>query len=59
MNGKVFGTLRPHFQIPDNMPFKKGDIGEKCYDERSSDEGFYETTFITELLIPLSLHPAS
>ena len=55
MNGKVFGRLKHHFQIPDNMPFKKGDIGEKCYDEKSSKVGFYETTFITELLIPLSL----
>ena len=46
MNGKVFGRLKHHFQIPDNMPFKKGDIGEKCYDEKSSKVGFYETTFL-------------
>ena len=36
------------------MPIKKGVIGEKCYDGRLSDIGFYETAFITGLRLPLS-----
>lgn len=46
MRDVVFSRLRPHFQIPDDVPIRKGDLGEKCYDGRSSDIGFYETAFI-------------
>ena len=54
MSDKIFGRLRPPFQIPDNVPIRKGVIGEKCYEERPSDVGFYETTFIARPRIPLS-----
>ena len=46
--------FRSHFQIPDNVPIRKGDLGEKCYDGRSSDVGFYEAAFIARLRLPLS-----
>ena len=46
MSDEVFSRLRPHFQIPDDVPIRKGDLGEKCYDGRSSDVAFYETAFI-------------
>ena len=54
MSDLVFGRLKPHFQIPDNVPIRRGDIGEKCYDGRSSDIGFYEYAFIVGLRLPLS-----
>lgn len=53
MSDKVFSKLRPCIQIPNNVPIKKGDIGERCYDGRSSDVGFYETAFIVGLHLPL------
>ena len=57
MSDEVFGKLRPYFQIPNNVPIRKGVIGEECYDERSSDIGFYETAFIVGLhLLLSSLH---
>lgn len=54
MSDKVFSRLRPRFQIPDDVPIRKGDLREKCYDGRSSDVGFYETAFIAGLCLPLS-----
>ena len=54
MSDQVFSRLRPRFQIPNNVPIRKGDIGEKCYKGRSSDVGFYETAFIVGLCLPLS-----
>ena len=54
ISDKVSSRLRPRFQIPDDVPIKKGDIREKCYTRRSSDVGFYETAFIAELSLPLS-----
>lgn len=54
MSDEVFNRLRPHFQIPNNMPIRKGDIGENCYDGRSFDVGFYKTAFIAGLRLPLS-----
>ena len=57
MSDEVFGKLRPYFQIPNNVPIRKGVIGEECYDERLSDIGFYETAFIVGLhLLLSSLH---
>ena len=39
------------------MLIRKGDLGEKCYDRRSSDIGFYEVAFIAGLRLPLlTLH---
>lgn len=40
MSDEVFSRLRPRFQIPDNMPIRKGHKGEKCYIGGSSDVGF-------------------
>nr|POE82319.1 hypothetical protein CFP56_50290 [Quercus suber] len=54
MSDKVFSRLRPRFQIPDNVPIRKCDLGEKCYDGKSSDIGFYEAMFIAGLHLPLS-----
>ena len=54
MSDKVFNRLRPYFQILDNVPIRKGDIGGKCYDRRSFDVGFYGTSFIAGLCLPLS-----
>ena len=54
MSYKVFSNPRPHFQILDDVPIRKGDIREKCYNRRSSDVGFYETVFIAGLRLPLS-----
>ena len=54
MSDEVFSRLRPRFQIPNNVPIRKGDLGEKCYDGRSLDVGFYKTTFIAGLRLPLS-----
>ena len=55
MSDKVFNRLRPRFQIPDNMPIRKGDIGEKCYDGRSPGVGFYKTACIAGLRLPFSI----
>ena len=55
MSDEVFGTLRPCFQIPDNVPIRKGDLGEKCYDGKSSEVHFYEAMFIAGLRLPLSI----
>ena len=54
VSDEVFSRLRPHFQIPNNVSIRKGDVGEKCYDGRSLDVGFYKTTFIAGLRLPLS-----
>lgn len=54
MSDEVFGRLRHHFQILDNVPIRKGDIGEKCYDWRWPGVGFYETAFIARLHLPFS-----
>ena len=57
MSDEVFSRLRPRFQIPNDMPIRKGDIGGKCYDGRSSDVGFYEIALIAGLRLPLyALH---
>ena len=53
MSDEVFGRLRPRFQIPDNVPIRKGDLGEKCYAGKSSDVGFHEAAFIAGLRLPL------
>ena len=29
MNNEIFSRLMPRFQIPDDVPIRKGDIGEK------------------------------
>lgn len=55
MSNEVFSRLRPHFQIPNNVPNRKGDSGEKCYDGKSSDVDFYEAMFIAGLCLPLSI----
>ena len=31
MTKDVYGKLKPHFQIPNNVPMRKGTKGEKCY----------------------------
>ena len=54
MSDEVLGRLRPHFQIPDNGPIRKGDLGEKCYDGKFSNVGFYEVAFIVGLCLPFS-----
>ena len=54
MSDEVFSRPRPRFQILNNVPIRKGDVGEKCYDGRSLDVGFYKTTFIAGLRLPLS-----
>ena len=54
MSDKFFSRLGPYFQILDNVAIRKGDIGEKCYDGRSYDVGFYETAFIAGLSLPIS-----
>ena len=36
------------------MPIRKGDLGEKCYDGKLSDVGFYKTAFIAGLCLSLS-----
>ena len=54
MSDEVFSRLRPHFQIPRNVPIRKGDLGEKCYDGKSSNIGFYKAMFIAGLRLPLS-----
>ena len=54
MSNEVFTRLRPRFQIPANVPIRKANLGEKCYDGRSSDVGFYEAAFIARLRLPLS-----
>ena len=51
---EIFSRLRPHFQIPDDVPIRKGDIGKKCYDGRLFDVGFYQTAFIARLRLPIS-----
>ena len=51
---EVFNRLRPHFQIPKDVPIKKVDKGEKCYTGKSFEVGFYEATFIARLRLPLS-----
>ena len=57
MSDEVFSRLRPRFQIPNDVPIRKGHSGEKCYTGGSLDVGFYETSFITRLRMPLtSLH---
>lgn len=57
MSDEVFGRLRPRFQILDNVPIRKGDLGEKCNDGKSSNVGFYEAMFIAGLRMPLfTLH---
>ena len=54
ISNEVFSRLRPHFQIPRNVPIRKGDLGEKCYDRKSSNIGFYKAMFIVGLRLPLS-----
>lgn len=54
MSDKVFNRLSPRFQISDDVPIRKDEIGEKCYDGRSSNIGFYEIAFIAGLRLPLS-----
>ena len=54
MSDKLFSRLRPRFQIPDNVPIRKHDLGEKCYDRKSFDIGFYEAMFIAGLRLPFS-----
>ena len=54
MSDKVFSRLRPRFQIPDNVPIRKGDLGEKFYDGKLSDVDFYKTAFIKGLCLSLS-----
>ena len=54
MSDEVFGRLRPRFQIPDNVPIRKGDLGEKCYDGKSFGVGFYEAAFIAGLRLPFT-----
>ena len=55
MSDEVFGRLRHYFQIPNNVPIRKGDLGEMCYDGKSSDVGFYKAMFIAGLHLPLSI----
>ena len=54
MSDEVFNRLRPRFQIPDDVPIRKGDKGEKCYTMSTSDVGLYETAFIVGFRLPLS-----
>jgi len=54
MSDEVFGRLRPCFQILDNVPIRKGDLGENCYDGKSFDVGFYEAVFIAGLRLPFT-----
>nr|POF02444.1 hypothetical protein CFP56_28054 [Quercus suber] len=41
-SNEIFSRLKPHFQIPNDVPIRKSDIGEKCYDGRLSDEKSYD-----------------
>lgn len=41
MSKKVFGNLRPHFQISDDVPIRMVGKREKCYSGRTADVGFY------------------
>ena len=53
----MFSRLRPRFQIPKDVPIRKGYRGEKCYTRGLSDVDFYEATFIGGSRLPLtSLH---
>lgn len=54
MTNEVFNRLRPHFQIPKDVPIRKVDKGEKCYMGESCEVGFYEATFIAGLRLPFS-----
>lgn len=57
ISNNVFSSLRPRFQIPDDMPLRKGHRGEICYTGGSSNLGFYKASFIVGLCLPLnSLH---
>lgn len=54
MTKDVYGRFRPHFQIPYDVPIRKGANGEKCYVGRLHKVGFYEVAFIEGLRLPLS-----
>ena len=54
MTKDVYGRLKPRFQIPNNVPMRKGTKGEKCYTGCSHEVGFYEVAFIAGLRLPLS-----
>lgn len=54
MTKDVYGKLGPHFQIPYNVPIRKGINGEKCYAGCLHKVSFYEAAFIAGLRLPLS-----
>ena len=56
MTNEVFNRLRPHFQIPNDIPIKKADKEEKRYTGESYEVSFYEATFIAGLRLHLSHH---
>lgn len=53
MSKKVFGNLRPRFQISEDVPIRMVGKREKCYSSRTMDVGFYEAVFIARLRLPL------
>lgn len=54
MTNEVFSRLRPCFQIPNNIPIRKANKGEKCYARELNEVGFYDVAFIARLRLPLS-----
>ena len=54
MTKEVFGQLRRRFQIPDDIPIREANEGERCYSGNTKDIGFYEAAFIARLKLPLS-----
>ena len=54
MTNEVFNRLRPRFQVPDDIPIRKANKGEKCYMRQSLEVGFYEAAFIVGLRLPFN-----
>ena len=46
--------LRSDFQIPENVPTRIVEVGEKCYSRDGEGVGVYETSFVSGLRLPLN-----
>ena len=54
ITNEVFSRLRPHFQIPDNIPLRMAGKREKFYSRWTADVDFYKAIFLAGLRLPLT-----
>lgn len=54
MSENVFKSLRSRYQIPNDIPIRLPEEGEKCYSGRTADVGMYDAMFAAGLRLPLT-----